>query len=159
MINLVKKNNNEQGFTLVELMLALAIIGIVVSLSTGMIVNIFNIVRPSTERMSAKQFAEIRLTEISAYARNAEDIDVDKDIIMTNKDEEIKQENSKIIITDKDSQIIIRSFSNIKEFNITNDNSVYEIEIKKCRDSECNETVSVKTEIKPRNIDSNEQNN
>jgi prepilin-type N-terminal cleavage/methylation domain-containing protein len=153
-INFKSSKINNQGFTLIELILALAIIGILISMATGAILQAFNIVTPSTKRMNAKQMAEIRLAEIISYARNAKDINKNNDTITTIENT-LKFENNKIIIEDISSGNEIRSFSQINSFNITDDNNdgVYKIEIQKCYDEDCNNTVTISKEVSPRNSD------
>lgn len=140
----------EDGFTLVELMLAIAIVGIVVSLSTGMIVDLFKIVRPSAQRMNTKQMAEIRLTEISKYARAASEINEDDDKIILYGKTIVEYENKKILINNSDGTLK-RSISNIKDFDIVKFDEVYEIIIEVCRDNECSKFETVSTKIVPRN--------
>ena len=91
----------EDGITLIEILLALAIIGIVISMSTGMITQAFRIIIPSSERMSVKQNAEINLTEISSYVRNAQSIDTTANKIITIKNHEIAKSGDKVIIKDE----------------------------------------------------------
>ncbi|CCU79378.1 hypothetical protein HSACCH_01286 [Halanaerobium saccharolyticum subsp. saccharolyticum DSM 6643] len=141
----------EKGFTLVELMLALAIVGIVVAVSTGFLVDLFNIVRPSTKRMNTKQIAEIRLTEISKYARNASKIDEDDDKIILNGKTIVKYENKEILINNSD-ETLKKRIPNIKGFNIVKLDEVYEIIIEVCRDDECSKFETVNTKIVPRNM-------
>ena len=156
MNKLIEVRKNEIGFTLIELILAISIIGIVISLSTGFMVDIFKIVVPSNERMNAKQIAEIRLTEISKYVRSASNIDkVDNKIIAngkTLKKDESKNSNRILIIKNSDNTVE-RSIPNIRDFNISdNDNDgVFEITIEVCRNNECNKWETASSEIVPRN--------
>jgi prepilin-type N-terminal cleavage/methylation domain-containing protein len=143
-------DRKEQGFTLIELMLALAIVGIVVALSTGFIVDLFNIVQPSAQRMNTKQIAEIRLTEISKYVRAASAIDQDDDKIILNGKTIVEHQDKTILINNSDGTLK-RSFSNIKDFNIVKLDEVYEIIIEVCRDDECSKFETVSTKIVPRN--------
>lgn len=61
-----------KGVTLIEMLVAISIIGVVLALATNMIIPAFNIVPSGTRRMSARQMAELHLTEISRYVRNDE---------------------------------------------------------------------------------------
>ena len=141
---------NENGITLVEILLAIAIIGIVISMSTGMIVQVFKIIIPNNERMNVKQMAEINLREITPYVRNAEDIDIDSNVVTTTNNHELKKDGDKIIIRDE-NDIIIRTINNISKFEINENSDLYTIIIEKCVSNECNNIVSLKTEIYPRN--------
>ena len=146
--------NKEYGFTLVELMLALAIIGIVVLSSTGMMVDIFKIVRPSAQRMNTKQIAEIRLIEITKYVRASSnsDIDTSSNNISFNGGIILEHDDNKILINNNDGSLK-KSIPNIKDFNIEDDDSdgVYKVAIEVCRDSECDDTVKRSTKISLRN--------
>ncbi|TDP96960.1 prepilin-type N-terminal cleavage/methylation domain-containing protein [Halanaerobium saccharolyticum] len=146
--------NKEKGFTLIELMLALAIVGIVVFSSTGMIVNLFNIVRPSAQRMNTKQVAEIRLIEIAKYVRAASNSDVDtsSNNISFNGGIILEYDDNKILINNNDGSLK-KSIPNIKDFNIEDDDSdgVYNVTIEVCRDSGCDDTVKRSTRISLRN--------
>lgn len=127
-INYVNKN---KGFTLVEMIIALMILGIVLTLATTMIVQAFNIFGDGSRRMSAKQLAEINLTELSKYVRNGEDIMFDEE-----NNTIIKSDNSEIIIFD------------IKDFKMESINGSYEITIiKKVDDQE----AIVSRKVSPRN--------
>ncbi|MFO7815579.1 MAG: prepilin-type N-terminal cleavage/methylation domain-containing protein [Halanaerobiales bacterium] len=140
----------DNGITLVEILLAIAIIGIVISMSTGMIARAFRIIIPNTERMSVKKMAENNLQEIIPYVRNAKDIDADNNIVTTTKSYKVQQSENKIIIKDENDNII-RNINNILEFEIKNSSDLYTIIIKKCVNNKCNDTISLETEIYPRN--------
>jgi len=124
-----------EGFTLVELLLAIGILGIFMTMIIPMIIQPFNIVVPSSQRMSAKQMAELHVTEISRYVRNGE-----KDKI--NYDED----NNIINISDNG---ITRSFNNITHFNINKDDDNYKITLEKL---EKKEKGKVTTIVNSRNI-------
>ncbi|MFW6028879.1 MAG: PulJ/GspJ family protein [Halanaerobiales bacterium] len=142
----------EKGFTLIELMLALAIVGIVVSLSTGFMVDIFRIVIPSSERMNTKQIAEIRLNEISKYARSASEIDTTNDTITVNGAIIVEYDGSNEILINNEDGTFNRSISNIKNYDINKVDDLYEITIEVCRDNDCDKAETVSTKITPRNI-------
>jgi len=132
-----------EGFTLVELLLAIAILGIFMTMIIPMIIEPFNIVVPSSQRMSAKQMAELNVTEISRYIRNAneEDIDTEENKIITDK--------VTVSYNDDDNTIniengVTRSFNNITYFNINKDDDNYKITLEK------KETGKVTTIINPR---------
>lgn len=140
---------NDKGITLVEILLAIAIIGIVISMSTGMIVQVFRIIVPNTERMNVKQMAEINLREITPFVRNAKDIDTNNNIVTTTNDHELKRDGNKIVINDQDDNII-RTINNISNFEINENSDLYTISIEKCID-DCNDVIRLETEIYPRN--------
>ncbi|MDZ7672691.1 MAG: prepilin-type N-terminal cleavage/methylation domain-containing protein [Halanaerobiales bacterium] len=147
-INDIIKNNN--GFTLIEILLAIAIIGIAISMSTGMITQAFRIIIPNNERMNVKQMAEINLREISPYVRNAKDIDTTLNKIVTNNDYEVLKENNQIVIYDNNGNQI-RTINNISNFEINENSNIYTVIIEKCIDSSCDNIVSIESEIIPRN--------
>jgi type II secretory pathway pseudopilin PulG len=145
--NLLKK---EDGITIIEILLALAIIGIVLSMSTGMITQAFRIIIPSSERMSVKQTAEINLTEITSYVRNAQSIDTTTNRIITIKNHEIAKSGDKVIIKDENNNTI-RTINNIAKFELSENNDIYTIILEKCIDEGCKNKITVETEILPRN--------
>jgi len=118
-----------KGVTLIELIIVIVILGTVLTIATTMIIQAFNIVNPSSERMSAKQLAEIHLTEISKYVRNGEDIEL---------------VNGNI---EKDGEIIIH---NIKDFEMTLNNGIYTITLTKKIDDQEND-ITVTRKVSPRN--------
>lgn len=143
---------SDDGITLVEILLAIAIIGIVISMSTGMIVQVFRIIIPNTERMSVKKMAENNLSEITPYVRNAKEID--NNIITTTKNYklELDQNENKVIIEDENGNII-RTINNISKFETDENNGLYTIVIGKCVNSNCkdNDIIEIETKIYPRN--------
>lgn len=62
---------NNKGVTLIELLIAISILGVVLAIATSMIIQAYNIVPSGTRRMSAKQLAEMHVTEIARHVRNA----------------------------------------------------------------------------------------
>lgn len=62
----------ENGFTVIELLVAIVIMGAVLAIATTMIVQSFNVFRSSTYRMSAGQMAEMTLRQIALQVRAAE---------------------------------------------------------------------------------------
>ena len=90
-----KTIKNKKGFTLVELIIAIFILGVILAMTTTLIVRSFDIVGDGTRRMSAKQLAEINLTEVSKYIRNGEEIEFDG-----NNNNIKKSDTGEIIIND-----------------------------------------------------------
>lgn len=150
MKKLIKVIKKEKGISLIEILLAIAIIGVVISMSTGMITQAFRIIIPSSERMSVKQMAEINLTEISAYVRNAKDVDTSNNTITTIKDHTLSKSGDKIVVKDENDNTI-RTFNNISNFDLNEDNNVYTIIIEKCSNEDCSKVIHVETDILPRN--------
>lgn len=62
---------NDNGFTIVEIFLAVVITAIVLTIITSMIIQTFNVFDSNTRRMSAAQLAELATTEISGHLRTA----------------------------------------------------------------------------------------
>ena len=61
--------NKNNGFTVIELLMAIIILGVVMAAVTTMIVQSFNVFDRSTRRMSAGQLAELALSEVGGYLR------------------------------------------------------------------------------------------
>ena len=62
---------NNKGITLIEILISITILGVVLAIATSMIIQTYNLVPSGTRRMSAKQMAEMHVTEIAPYIRNA----------------------------------------------------------------------------------------
>ena len=121
---------NKKGITLIELLIAISILGVVLAIATSMIIQAYNIVPPGTRRMSAKQMAEMHVTEISRHVRNAYSGDIDN---MYNYDGET------IELGD-------RTFNNIADFEIAEEeNSVYRITLIKRHEEEEGKVTTVVT--------------
>ena len=135
---------NNKGITLIELLIVITLLGVVLAMVTTMIIQALDFVGDGTRRMSAKQLAEINLTEISKYVRNAEEINiVDDDIeIITTDGKSITFENNNM---KKDGTIFIH---NIEDFKIESKNGSYEITIEKKVDDQ---KVTVSRKVSPRN--------
>lgn len=71
MVDLIKE---EDGVTLIEILIAASFIALVMTLASTMIIQSFNIFRGSTYRMSAGQMAELSTDEIALKLREAEKI-------------------------------------------------------------------------------------
>ena len=65
--------NDFKGFTLVEVIMTILILGVVFSIVTPIVIQSFNIFDISTRRMSANQLAEVAKNEVSQYLRTAID--------------------------------------------------------------------------------------
>ncbi|GEM_PF-984672 len=65
------KNKNNKGLTLIELLVAILLFGIVITLASSMLVQSFNLIEPSMRRMSASQLAELSKREIVTILRTA----------------------------------------------------------------------------------------
>lgn len=59
----------KDGFTVIELLMAILILGVVMAAVTTMIVQSFDVFDSSTRRMSAGQLAELALSEVGGYLR------------------------------------------------------------------------------------------
>ena len=76
---------DNDGFTVIELLMAIIILGVVMAAITTMIVQSFNVFDSSTRRMSAGQLAELALSEVGGYLRSATDVTSDGNIDDNNK--------------------------------------------------------------------------
>ena len=84
MRKLIKFYDND-GFTVIELLMAIIILGVVMAAITTMIVQSFNVFDSSTRRMSAGQLAELALSEVGGYLRSATDATTEGNIDDDNK--------------------------------------------------------------------------
>jgi len=73
MRKIIKFYDND-GFTVIELLMAIIILGVVMAAITTMIVQSFNVFDDSTRRMSAGQLAELGLSETGRVLRTAKTI-------------------------------------------------------------------------------------
>ena len=146
-----KKTEKNSGFTLIEVLLATVILGMVLALSSSLIIQSLNISLPGSRRMSVKQMAELHLTEIIPYVKNAREDGIENYKIKTREGKKVEyhEEKDKIVIKDE-KENKINSFSNISYFDINNENNdYYTIELTKERDEE---KRSVNLEITPRYV-------
>ena len=151
-----------KGFTLVEVILTIAILGIVTPMILSMITDIYSTVIPNTQRMHAKEGAQLNLSRISRHIRNTDaDILEDKfntqDKINFKDQNEINLDGITIKYNSSNSQIKINGnqLNNIENLVIEKINSnIYEIKLefkknpeKKCSDNNCE---TIKTIVMPR---------
>ncbi len=168
---------NRSGLTLVELIISIAIMGIVVAIASTMIIQGFNLAPAGARRMSAGQMAEMHITEISRFIRNAlaEDkinVIVYDDKNDTNKEVVIGTEDKDYICDDNEDNIYFFSgpykveldfneqdklvFHDITGLKIKmiedegNDNNKYSYEIALAKEVR-GEEATVKAKITPRN--------
>jgi len=147
-----KEYSYQSGFTLIELIVAIFLIGIVISIVSAMLVQSFNVFESSTRRMSASQLTELTKREVSSYLRSAvsgvsnNDENSWKFIAYhpnpdfdNPKDFEIIKIDGRLELTVNGGNIENRVLVNAEkiEFNISSDNE---------EDWEGNFTVFVKTE-------------
>lgn len=76
----MKNLNNQKGFTLIELILVISLIGIITPLAGNMLVQSFDIFNSGVERMQRSQRIELAVSEISNYLKSATTLP-DKNII------------------------------------------------------------------------------
>ncbi|SDL59708.1 type II secretion system protein [Halarsenatibacter silvermanii] len=162
-------SKNQSGLTLIELIISIAIMGVVIALASTMIIQAFNLAPVGSRRMSAGQLAEMHITEISRYIRNARVNDkisisvavdnvYDGEVTIGSDNEDYSEENfgqpSKLELTFYDQNNETITFYDITGFKMEykdNDNNgrySYEIELTKEVD---NEAAAVKAIISPRN--------
>lgn len=63
----------DNGFTLVEILMTVIILGVVMLIVTSMIIQSFNIVDDSSQRITQNRLVEIMIEDISNYFRSATD--------------------------------------------------------------------------------------
>ncbi|TDO92258.1 prepilin-type N-terminal cleavage/methylation domain-containing protein [Halanaerobium saccharolyticum] len=145
------KNNN--GFTLVEILLVILILAVVMTIGATTLIQVFNIVPESNERMSTRQLAEINLSTIATYIRNAEEVNPDNDTITINEDGILKiirhsdksiKKNGEVLIND------IETFS-IEKDDDTEQENLYIVTIEKCAQEECEENTVLTEQVLVRN--------
>jgi prepilin-type N-terminal cleavage/methylation domain-containing protein len=66
----------DNGFTLVEILMTIIILGVVILIVTSMIIQSFSIVDDSSQRITQNRLVEIMLEDISKYFRSATDFTV-----------------------------------------------------------------------------------
>jgi len=77
MRKLIRFYDND-GFTVIELLMAIVILGVIMAAITTMIVQSFNVFDSSTRRISAGQLAELALSEVGGYLRSVTPYEEDK---------------------------------------------------------------------------------
>jgi len=74
-----RKININRGFTILEVILTIIVLTVVLTISSSIIIQTFNIFEDSTERLTRNRLAEIMLTDIAQYLRAATETDSLKD--------------------------------------------------------------------------------
>ena len=146
----IKKNN---GFTIVEILMVILILAVVMSIGATILIQVFNIVPSSNERMTTRQLAEIDLSLIATYIRNAEEVNPDNDTITVNEagiSKIIRHQDNSI---KKNGEVLI---NDIERFYIEKDEdseqeNLYIITIEKCNQEECEENVTLSQQVFRRN--------
>ncbi|KXS49503.1 MAG: hypothetical protein BHK79_00975 [Halanaerobium sp. MDAL1] len=146
----IKKNN---GFTIVEILMVILILAVVMSIGAAILIQVFNIVPSSNERMTTRQLAEIDLSLIATYIRNAEEVNPDNDTITVNEagiSKIIRHQDNSI---KKNGEVLI---NDIERFYIEKDEdseqeNLYIITIEKCNQEECEENVTLSQQVFRRN--------
>lgn len=145
---LIKKS---EGFTLVEVLIFLAIFGIVMAVGAAVLIQIFDIIPSTNERMSTRQLAEIDLNKLAAFVRRAKEVDPDNNSITI-----IEDEIEKVIGFDdnaikKDNNIIINNVESFKLEKDSDSENLYFIILEKCNTEDCEESVILETQVLLRN--------
>lgn len=154
-MNKLMNFKNSEGFTLIEVLLTIAILGIVMAAGAAALIQFFEIIPLSNERMSTRQLAEIDLNRLVTLVREAKSITPSKDepIIKINEDgTDIDIDfNDTTNTIEKDNNSFI---SNVKNFDIVeaDQDNLYIITFEKCNTEDCNKSVSLKTRAFIRNI-------
>ena len=144
---------NPKGFTLVEVLITVAILGIVMAVGAAVLIQTFEIIPTTNQRMSTRQLAEINLSTITAFIRNAESIDVNNDTITISENGSskiIKLEDKSI---KKDGEVLI---NDIERFSIEKDSDsgqekLYILTIEKCSQDKCEDNVLLRQQVAIRN--------
>jgi len=146
--NIIQSN---KGFTLVEVILTIAILGIVIPMILSMVTDIYSTVITNTQRMNAKEITQLNLSRISRHIKNT-----DSKNILADQDKVVSDDITiKYIKNDKKIKINGSYLNNIKTFKIKKiDGKVYEIKIEKylyddCKDDSC-DTMTMQTIVKSR---------
>ncbi|TDO92248.1 prepilin-type N-terminal cleavage/methylation domain-containing protein [Halanaerobium saccharolyticum] len=133
-------NKNEHlldnnGITLIEILMSVIILGLVMAIATPMIIKTFNIVEDSSVRITQNRMADIMLEDISKYFKSAvsfeentiNGLEIYKFEAFSPQDGNKK--NYKIIET-SDSKLefrengkLIRKIDSVDDFDINKDNS------------------------------------
>jgi len=150
--------NNKRGFTVIELLVAIVIMGAVLAIATTMIVQSFNVFRSSTYRMSAGQMAEMTLRQIALHVRAAESEPVENDnyIFLHPDYEEIiiehVDDNLRLITKNGDENLVIsaHSVTNFMLETIDGSDNEFRLEITYIDEEEGEKSKS--TRVKSRNI-------
>ena len=144
---------NPKGFTLVEVLITVAILGIIMAVGAAVLIQTFDIIPTTNERMSTRQLAEINLSTITGFIRNAESIDVNNNTITINENGSskiIKLEDKSI---KKDGEVLI---NDIERFSIEKDSDsgqekLYILTIEKCSQDKCEDNVLLRQQVAIRN--------
>ena len=144
---------NPKGFTLVEVLITVAILGIILAVGAAVLIQTFEIIPTTNQRMSTRQLAEINLSTITAFIRNAESIDVNNDTITISENGSskiIKLEDKSI---KKDGEVLI---NDIERFSIEKDSDsgqekLYILTIEKCSQDKCEDNVLLRQQVAIRN--------
>lgn len=67
----MQKNRRDSGFTLIEIILSLAIIALVIPIASNMMIQSFDVFNSGIYRMNTGQRVELALEEIANYLRSA----------------------------------------------------------------------------------------
>lgn len=135
---------NQSGITLIEILIAIIVLGIIMSIVTPMIIQSFTIVEDSSVRISQNRLADIMLEEISKYFKsiiptsytnkNIDGLKIYEFEAFSPQDGNKK--NYKIVET-SDSNLefreegnLLNRIENINNFNIKNDSPLYTLNLK-----------------------------
>ena len=146
--NIIQTN---QAFTLIEVILTIAILGIVTPMILSMITDIYSTVIPNAQRMHAKENAQLNLSKISRHIRNTDSEYILVDQNKVNCDDITIEYNA----NEKQIEINDSYLKSVKSFSIEKRyDKVYEIKIEKylyddCKDDSC-DTITMQTIVKSR---------
>lgn len=167
-MNKKKSNLNVSGITLIEILMAVIILGIVISIVTPMIIQSFTVVEDSSVRVSQNRLADIMLEEIGEHFKSSIPNSYIEKTVNGSEIYEFeafspKDGNKKLykIIETSDSELefrengnLLRTIENIEDFIIDNDSPQYIIKLK--FNNEAGKEVEKQINIFTRNIISEE---
>lgn len=144
---------DKKGLTLIEILLAVVIMSVVLIILSSIIIQIFNVVGVSNQRMTGRQLAEINLSKLVSLVRNSDEIN-DNTIIIKENDssKEIKYDSTNNIITQDGNELI----NNVSFFSIDKDEDstipeedvrLYKITFVKCIDEDCEEKIEMNSRV------------
>lgn len=154
----------KRGLTVIEMLIAIVILGVVMSIATSMVIQSFNIFGSSTRRMSASQLTELAQTEVALHLRSAKTkiyVDADENIYEFDGFYEGNEGTLKFVF-DSNSEKLLLSFekpgedtinrtiaNNIVEFEVEGESNEFDIYIKAKDD---NNTSEKRLSITSRNL-------
>lgn len=146
-MNKLRKIKNDNGLTLIELLISIALLGVTLAIATTIIIQAYNIVPSGSRRMSAKQMAEMHVTEIARHIRNNEELEVNGNTVDISSSDEITIEENGVFALEIEVNDETNIYHDIVYFELNNANDSYLIILEKEYDGD---EGRVRTEVSPR---------